>query len=112
MEVPVCRFRLGRALGEASLVVLLSLLGTTPMVPELWPRLSSPPLLFLPGAGLAVFLLLLFSALRWRAQFRIDEQGLEFRHTPGRITTRPSRAPSASGGGWRRAGPRRRAGPG
>ncbi|MBI3855148.1 MAG: hypothetical protein HY293_05605 [Planctomycetes bacterium] len=88
METVECRFRLGRALGEASLAVILSLIAVALFAADLYPRLAKPPALFLPGAALGAVLLIVLTWRRWRTRYRVDGQGVEFRRSAGRVVMR------------------------
>ena len=82
MELSQCRFRIARALGESALVILAIFLAL------LWSQdLARPPV----SAGIVAggsLLLILLAGWRWRSRFQVDDRGVEFRRSPGRVSTR------------------------
>ena len=82
MQPLVCRFRLGRALGESALTLLMVFVGL------LWSdSLASPKGTAASIIGGAVVLLFLLG-WRWRSRFVVTEEGVDFRRSPGLVVRR------------------------
>jgi hypothetical protein len=89
MQPLECRFRLGRAFGESALLLLWVFVALLWSTQQALPGVVAPPArvaLAIAGAGTC----LLVGALigRWRARLRVDENGMEFRGSPGYVSTR------------------------
>jgi hypothetical protein len=82
MSFPVCQFRLGRAFGESALLLLGVLVALT-WGPDVMDRSWA-----MGAAGFGMAAIVVAGAWRWRARFRVDERGVEFRRSPGHISTR------------------------
>src|SRR5262245_33020036 len=82
MQPLECRFRLGRAMGEGALLLLATFIAL------MWAR-EMAPTRGTEGVALSGSVLLgLCLGWRWRSRFRVDEQGVEFRRTPFRVSRR------------------------
>ena len=82
MQPLECRFRLGRSFGESALL----LLGVFAVFA--WAHEVADGSWALVAVGLAPAAIVAAAAWRWRARFRVDEGGVEFRRSPGRVSTR------------------------
>jgi hypothetical protein len=88
MESLQCRFRVDRAILEALAGTLFSV-GIGALAPQaIDPRLISSDQAFLGGFFVSMLFLPLLFRLRWRSRFRMDDRGVEFRRSGGRLATR------------------------